>query len=358
MPEHRSLNFQSFISAVDLSLLDQYFQRLLQRESLSSGLEVTDPEQVLLILDQAEEPVRAVVLEDFRRINDICHRDLSLPFTAAARFDVPVAADQKPQTTAMKLFLDHPRAFNFAWALYSYQASWGNISQHWLQKLDIHTDGETVTNFTNEQEQFFSGRNQGSECRVSFYDEGRRLLILILHGSHIRTVTCWQDRELTMNSFRPACEDVLTYDKERAVLSVKASAGSDREHYVRSFARVILGNESLADSPQRDLIYTFEALREGSFAWSSSRKVSTVELVEAKLRLSHPGSPSVVIYGDGIDLSQGEIVTMKLRFTVSENGKQEPVVCSITPPCITDLVKKKCADSVSEYLRHKGILLR
>ena len=358
MPEHRNLSFQNFIESVQPSLLDQYFLRLLQWEQLPSGFTGMDPDYVLLLLDQVEEPVRAIVLEDFRRINDICQRDLGLPFVAAGRFDVPVMPEQKPQTTAMKLFLDHPRAFNFAWALYSYQASWGNISQHWLQRPEIKADSEHITSFANEQERFFADRNQGTECRVSFYDDDPKLLILVLHGSHIRTVTCWQGRELAMNSFRPACEDVLVYDKRRAVLSVKASGRADREHYVRSFAELVLGSESLADSPQRDLIYTLEPLREDSFAWSSSSNITAVELIEAKLRLPHPGPPVVIINGDGIDLSQGEVVAVKLRFTANENGKQESIVGTITPPCVTDLVKKRHAEVVCEYLRQKGILLR
>jgi hypothetical protein len=358
MPEHRNLSVENFINAVDPALLEQYFVRLLQGAEISCDLGGMDPERVFLLLDEADEPVKAIILEDFRRINDICERDLGLPFTVAHRFGVTVQADQKPQTIALKLFLDHPRAFNLAWALYSYQASWSNISQHWLQKSEVRLDTEAINRFSDEMEKFFIYRNQGDECQTSFYDECQRLVILVLHGTHIRTVTCWQGRKLAMNSFRPACEDVLIYDKDRAVLSVKASGRVDREHHIRSFARLILEDSSVGDDPRRDLIYTLEPLRETGFVWSSTRNIGAVELIEAKLRLSQPGLPTMTIQGAGIDLSQGEVLAAKLRFTISENGRQSTVIFTLWPPCVTDLVKKRQADIICPYLRQKGILLR
>jgi hypothetical protein len=132
----------------------------------------------------------------------------------------------------------------------------------------------------------------------------------------------------------------------------------DREHYICSFAELVLGQVALADDTQRDLIYTFEPLRERNFTWSGTQYINAVEVVEAKLRLSPPGSPTVVLEGAGVDLTQGEVVAAKLRFTISKNGNQSTVIFTLVPPCITDLVKKGQADIISDYLRQKGILLR
>jgi len=358
MPEHRDLNLQNFLHAAGPDLLEQYFLRLFRRAELPPYLVGMNPDYVLFLLDQIEEPLRAVILEDFRRVNDICHRDLGLPLTVAQCFHVPVPPDQKPQTIAIRLFLDHPKAFNLAWALYSHQASWGNISQHWLQQPAVRLDNETITRFTKELETFFVGRNQGSECRVSFYDLGEQVVILVLHGSHIRTVTCWQGRELAVNCFRQACDDVLIYDKHRAVLSVKAFSRIERDHYIHCFASLVLGNIALAADPERDLIYTLEPLQEGNFTWSSSGPISAVERVGAKIRMPQQGSPVVTIEGDGIDIAGGEVMAVKLKFTVSEDGKRDTVTFTIAPPCISNLVKKRHADVIASYLREKGILLR
>ena len=52
---------------------------------------------------------------------------------------------------------------------------------------------------------------------------------------------------------------------------------------MRSFARLILGDASLADHPQRDIIYTPEPFQSGRFDWAGSGVVVAVERRGAKL---------------------------------------------------------------------------
>jgi len=137
----------------------------------------------------------------------------------------------------------------------------------------------------------------------------------------------------------------------------------DRERYVRSFARIILGDASLADDPARDRIYTLKPLQVGSPELAGSGRVSAVELRKAKLKLSASGSEIRTIEGNGLgltkaDLTYGELVEVKLRLTLTTDGRDDKVTFTVEPPCLTDIVKKKHAETIADYLRGKGVLLR
>jgi hypothetical protein len=92
-------------------------------------------------------------------------------------------------------------------------------------------------------------------------------------------------------------------------------------------------------------------------------RVSAVELRKAKLKPHSPNSEVTTLEGDGLDFTKidpgrGELIEVKLRFTVVTDGKEEKVTFTITPPCLTDLVKKRHADVIADYLKQKGVLLR
>ena len=44
---------------------------------------------------------------------------------------------------------------------------------------------------------------------VTAYDEENSTVILIKHGSYVRTIAYWKEKEIEFLSFRPANEDIL-----------------------------------------------------------------------------------------------------------------------------------------------------
>jgi len=360
MARHREQEIPSFLQAAGSDLAEQYFLRLFRREEIPPYLVGMNPDYVEFLLGRIDESLRAVILDEFRRISDICKWGKELPEIAGRRFDVPLPVTDKPEAMAMRLFLDYPRAFSLAWALYAYSASYARISQHWLQHREPQLDETVMSTFASEMQAFFAKQDRGLQCQVDFSDSGVELVVWVLHGSQERTIPCWQGHKVTPNCFRPACEDVLIYDKSHGLLSVKVSKRGDVEQYVRSFARLVLGDASLADHPQRDLIYTTEPFQSGRFDWAGSGRVVAVERRGA--RLNPDGSVDTVLEIEGIgtadDLRQGRLVEIRIKFTVESNGKQESVTGTLVPPCITDVTKKRHADVIADYLREKGVLLR
>jgi len=114
MPKRKDWNLSRFLDAANPDLVEKYLLRFFRREQLSPYLIGMNPDYVLNVLNQIEEPLKSIITEEFHRINDVCYKDL--PSWAAQRFGIPVYPYEKSQTMALKLFLDQPRAFEFAWA--------------------------------------------------------------------------------------------------------------------------------------------------------------------------------------------------------------------------------------------------
>jgi hypothetical protein len=360
MPRARDFNLSTFLSTVNPDLIERYLLRFVPEEQLPPRLVGMNPDYVEYVL-RGNDTLKTAITEELRRINDACYRDL--PREAARRYGVPAPDYETPQSTALGLFLDHSPVFDFAWALYSFNSAYAKISQHWLQVHDIPADSQAITNLRTELQSFFAGQARGDHCLVYVFDQPDEMVILVLHGSYLRTVAFWQGDSLKMNPFRFACDDVLIYDKAHAVLSVKAPARSDRQHYVPTFASLILGDAGLAENPERDKIYTFEPLQTRPSDWVGNGKVSAVELRKAKLKPFPGSSETRTVEGDSLPLTEvdskhGELVEAKLRFIVTVDGREDKVTTTITPPCTTDLVKKRHAEIIVDYLREKGVLLR
>lgn len=358
---HGDWNLSSFLDAANPDLVEGYVLRFFRWDELPTYLMGLNCDHVLRILGQIEEPLASAITEAFRHINDVCYEDI--PYRAARRFGIPVDPNENPQSIALRLFSDHPRAFDFAWALYAFAAPYTSISQHWLQRHNTRADRETIANFKMELKSFFATRARSDHCQIYVFDNPDDMVILVLRGSHVGTIAFWQGPKIMMNPLRFAYDDVLIYDKERAVLSVKVSARGDSEHYVRSFASLILDDASVAADPNRDSIYTLKPLQTRPTDWVGNGKISAVELRRAKLKPSGTRSEVRTIEGDGIALSEvdprcGDLIEAKFRFTIAVDGREDKVTFAIAPPCTTDLAKKRHAEVIAAYLSEKGVLLR
>ncbi|HEX77107.1 MAG TPA: hypothetical protein G4O03_01650 [Dehalococcoidia bacterium] len=372
MPRHRSLTLKKFITAIndtDPGLVERYFLQLIPKEKLPPYLMIMHYDYVRHLLEGLEdERLRGTIYEDLRRINDIGEKAMGTLVRTTKRFGIETNQNEKPQALAMRLFLDHPEAFDYAWAWYCYYYSTSKISQHRIDCQGFSIDVDKLDAFKEEVRSFFSDLAKGEECRVSHYEEDNEVVILVAHGSYIRTVARWEGREIKIESFRPAYEDILLYDKTRSLLCIKATLDKDREQYIKSFTNAILANPALAESPNRDKVYTLRPLQDGTFSWDGNEHITSIIPLEARLKLRGSTEPVVEIRSkdlrrtfeddlEGLDLASGELVYMKFRFTIEVEDKVEKITFIIAPPDVTDLAKKKHADIISAYLKENGVQL-
>jgi len=369
MPQHRSLTLEKLVAGFDPSLMERYFTEKLPADKgeLPFRIIMDWPAIQEFMADERNAQATALVMEDFSRINDICEKAKNHIVRAYRQFNLSWDEDDSPENLAMRLFLDHEEAFDFAYTWYCYYHTSSTLSSHRIRGT-FKLTGAKLKKFLKEIQEWFGQLAKGRQCIVTHYDERDSTVILVKHGSYVKTVAYWKENEIDMTSFRPANEDVLLYDKGAGVLRIKASLPKDREQYIESFSRCIMGDASLAESEDRDTVYTLKPLQDGSFNWNGNEYIQSVLLTGIKLRL--PGSTEPVIHvasSDvrkslneslrGIRLNVGELVYAKLRFALRVDGKRPRVSVEISPPARSNLNQKRYAEIISAYLKAQGVEL-
>lgn len=368
MPQHRSLTLETLVKAIDPSLLERYFtEKLRGKGELPFRIIMDWPAIQQFIADDRNAQATALVLEDFSRINDICEKAKNHIVRAYRQFDIPWDEKDSPENLAMKLFLDHADAFDFAYTWYCYYHTSSTLSSHRIPGVFRLTAGK-LSKFLKETQKWFGELAKGRECIVTHYDEKDSTVILVKHGSYVKTVAYWRENEIDVTSFRPASEDVLLYEKTPGLLRIKASLPKDREQYIALFSKCIMGDASLAESEDRDTVYTLRPLQDGAFNWNGNEQIQNILLTEIKLRL--PGGTEPVIHissGDvrkslseslrGVKLDAGELTYAKLRFALKVDGKKPRVSVEISPPARSNLNQKRHAEIISAYLKTQGVEL-
>lgn len=368
MPRHRSLTLKKFVAAIDPELIERYFTEKVSQDAELPQRFVMSPKAVEVFMDDHRNAeAKGFILQDFRKINDICEKGKSLVVEAYKHFDISWDRRDKPENLSMKLFLDYTDAFDYAYTWYSYYHATSKMSHHRIPG-DFRLTKERLKSFLAETEEWFKDLAKGPKCIITHYDEEDSTVILIKHGSYVRTIAYWKEDKIEINSFRPASEDILLYNKAMEVLSIKASLAKDRKRYIESFCRCIMGNESLADSEDRDTIYTLKPVQDGSFSWDGNENVKRIILTEVRLKL--PGSTEPVIkvsskdvrkalaqdFSD-IGLDTGELTYVHFRFILDVDGKEQKVSFMIAPPDVSDLSQKKHNEIISEYLKEQRVKL-
>lgn len=293
MPRHRSLTLKKLVKAIDPGLMERYFAEKLPPDAKKPFRIVMDlPAIEQFMEDPRNAEAKGLVQQDFRKINDICEKGKNLVVKAYDYSNIPWNHKDNLENLAMKLFLDYPKAFDYAYVWYCYYHASSKMSHHRIPG-DFKCTEKKVEAFLEETREWFKDLAKGPECIITHYDEEDSTVILIKHGSYVRTVAYWKEDKIEIISFRPASEDILLYNEEMEVLSIKASLAKDRKRYIESFCRCIMGDESLADSEDRDTIYTLKPLQDGSFSWDGNENVKRIILTEVRLKL--PGSTEPVI---------------------------------------------------------------
>jgi len=369
MPNHRGLTLKKFVHAIPWDLFDRYFDQL-KVETRPSGWAFINADAMEAFLNAPENAeASAIILEDFRRINDICAQGMNLVVRAYNRLELPFRQDAPAQEMAMRLFLDHKDAFQFAWTRYLLFGAASRLTFHRLETAPLRIGDDDVERFSAELTRWFASLAKGT-CNVSHFADGDETVILISRGSYIRTVAYWQGDRITFTSFRPASEDVVVYDPKGSQLTIKAGLAKDREQYLRTFATCIASDPSLADDATRKQVFSLTPLQNGTFDFDGDPPITRIELLKVRLKLYSPGDPVIDVKSrdvlqtfardlDGLSLKSGELTFAKFCFHIHPGGeKPVKVTFEVEPPSGTNLAQKRYADIIENYLVQQGVKLR
>jgi hypothetical protein len=370
MPKHRGLTLSTFVRAIPWDLFDRYVKQL-DVERKPTGWALLNADAMMAFLDEPENvQISGVILEDFRRINDICGDGMSLLVRAYDRFGIDLPQNRSAQEMSMRLFLEHRDAFEFAWTRYLFFSSPARLSHYRLQVDGLRIGDEQVARFKSEVEAWFAKLAKGDVCEVSRFEDAGDTIIRVCRGSYMRTVACWEGDRIHFRVFRPADEDVLVYDPKESLLSIKARLAKDRDEYLQAFASHIVDDPTLAEAAAQRHVFSLAPLQDGTFDFAGDGAITGIELVKVRLGLYAPGSPVVEVksedvletlhhYVQGLTLSSGELRFARFRFDLQPEGER-PVIVSfeVEPPARTDLAQKRYSEVIERYLVEQGVIVR
>jgi hypothetical protein len=375
LPKHRGLALDRFIASISPDVIRQYVDRLAKTaptgSSLPSGWQLINGEQLDLFMATPENAeISAIIREDFQRVNDISEDGTGVVIRAYQKFGIDLDDSKTPEELTMLLFLDQRDAFEFAWSRYLLYASTAKLSVHPMPLGHLTITDSMRSMFEDGVRHWFVDQAKGEQCLVHIYEDNGELVILVQHGTYVRTMSFWKGKELSVASFRPALEDVLVYEPDTSLLRIKASAPKDREEYLRLFASRIAGDDTLSDSAQMGEVFTLGPLQDRSFDFAGDGPIVGVELRSVRMRLygvtnvtADFRSPNVLdsLRYDlqGLDLSSGLLLQARFHFRLQYPGeKPTSITFTIQPPATTDLAERRHVDAIHRYLEAQGVKLK
>jgi len=369
MPKHRGLTLRKFVRTVPWDLFQRYFAALEWETQPTDWVFINSDAMEEFLARPENAQAKAVIIEDFRRVNDICEQGMNLVVRACQNFGLDFDPDRPRQELAMRLFLDHREAFEFAWTRYLLYASSSRLSLHKVPSDSVVIGESELDAFRDEVRRWFADLAKGDVCNVRHFEDAGDTVILVSHGSYIRTIAYWEGDRIALNSFRPASEDILIYDPEDALLSVKASLDKDRRQYLRAFAKCIVRDETLFEEAMNTHAFSLAPLQRGKFDFGGDGPITRIDLLKVRLKLHGPGDPVVEVKSNdvlqtfardlnGLSLASGELTLARFRFHLHpDNEKPAKVTFEIEPPSRTDLAQKRYADIIERYLVEQGVKL-
>ncbi len=368
MGKHRTLNLDKFVFAVPWDLFERYFARLAD-ERQPNPWAFVNPDMMREFFDAPENAEAAgVITEEFRRINDACVNDGALLVQAARQHSLVIDDSCAWQATAMRFFLDHPRAFDFAWSLYLRLALSSRICEYHFPAGELKPTTEQVERFRERLRGWFANMSKGPQCQIACFEEGAGLLLRVSRGARMKTMARWREEVIDFETFRPASEEVIWYDPDASRLSIKATLKRDREQYITGIAEIFAENPDLAEIALNERIYTLEPFQTGDFNYRGDGIISHLRLVEVDLRLHGLTSPQLTVKSsnvvetlsgevEGLSLRSGELTRVKLRADLrgEDSHRTQEVVFEIEPPGFSDIGQKGYARIVEAYLRQQHV---
>ena len=370
MPRHRGLSLKRFVFAVPWNLFERYFAELKSDARPNAWAFLNSDVLEDFLSDPANAEASPAILEDFHRVNDLAGTHFGLLMRAYEESGADCDQELSPEELSMRLFLDDRAAFEYAWTMYLLWATPSRVYEYSCPAGDVAGDDEQLARMKANLQGWFAMNKKGSQCEIARFRDTDGLLIRISRGSYLKTVARWKGNEVAFETFRPASEDILTYDPALSRLRVQCGIRRDRECYVRSFAQFLGGDPALAEHALNQRVFSLDPIQNRSFSYGGHGPITRVWLVEAHIRLPMLGDPIIIVKSDDVVrtldesgwaflLNAGELLRVRLRFEmrIEAGQRPRPVSFDVEPPGYSSLIQRAYAQVIDDYLRDQGVRL-
>jgi len=368
MAKHRSFKLDRFLKAIDPQLRSEYF----------SKWEITFPEEINFdddgfdgFWEGIEEAKRLAIEEELHCINDTADKARDCLERAVREFDIPTVEDETSETTAMRVFLHSEEAFSLAFDFWLYYHIFSEkLSHHKFQNVQPDFGRVKVAQFKAAVESYFKDCGKSEHCDIRFRTDGDKQIFLVARGDFRKTHLVFNDQKgkTDINSFRPAKEDMLVFNKRNNVLSlsIRSRGDDDKKKYIEIFGKAFFGLDEIDESTLNETLVVLDPIKNRTFDYNGNEQIEAVKLtaVDAKLRggalrlLLKSGDLTNTIQGFGLGSDGAEYVSAKLKFLIKRDGKKsKQIAVEIKPPENSKVPEKKEKKIIEDYLREQGVLL-
>lgn len=317
------------------------------------------------------EETTGIIQEEFEQISNISTNGVSLIARTCEKFNIEMGKDEKSAQSALRLMLDYPEAYEFTVSRFYLYSSPNTLSTYSLLGIeDLRIDEKSIDEFRGLVQEWFSKQAKGEHCEVKKFDDQGESLIVIQHGSYLKTIPSWEGSNIRYKSLRPAMEDILVYDHNNHQLQIRARLPKDRQFYLRLFSETIARDPSLSEKALESEIFSLAPVQSEAFNYNGKDPITKADLVGVRLKI-YGVSNSVInlsasdIYKafkhdlGSLNFSSGQLQMAKFRFHIlKKNGKITTNTFTIEPPSRTDLNNSSYRNIIENYLVEQGVKLR
>jgi hypothetical protein len=363
--KHRGLNLQRFIYALPWDLFEAYFTQIDANVKPEAWAWLNAEMLFKFLDDDSNAEASVVIVEDFRRINDLGFY-LNFLLHAYDRAGIVWREDEPGEAGAMRLFLGDREAFEYGWTLYVLQTTLARRCEFYFPAGELQPTPEQVERLRANLSGWFASIKRGDHCRTNVFLDGPRLYIRIARGKKLTTFARWRGHEVTFETFRPASEDVLTYEAAKSTLCLFGGNRRDRERYIRSVAEYVAEDVTLADTALNTPVISLEPFQKGTFSLAGDSAIRRIWLQEVEFVDIH-GTVQTLrgpylrasLASQNLSLAELDLRLVGVRMEIQAEGDKRATDCVVVvqPPGFTDIAKQRHADIIESYFKQQGVKL-
>lgn len=287
-----------------------------------------------------------------------------------------------PKQFAILAFLRHRDIFDVVSDLMAREAR-SSLNEYVGLEEGVEPDlsREQCDKFELSAKEMFSRNYHGTHCRVGWYDDGPRTILVVNHGAPVTVQSVVEGEREDVISYRSLEQAVLEYNPGTGRLGIGGVPKARRADLAEFFAKHILHRPGFFAAEDSQDLYTLEPVEKTGFSFKVRHDfdplIKNIEIVEVQIDRfdgtmpfdKAPIEASVVVkdfrgnalarvleFSDRIGLGEGRhrIGHLTMRVVFRGERRDTAVTVKIKPPAYAIFKRQHFEQNILDLLRHNG----